>query len=331
MFASSALSTRRGRRIDKFWVITCYFNPLRYESRFKNYQLFAQGLQRQGVNLLTVEMAPPGETQLKPDQSTRYVHVEARDVLWAKERLLNVAVAELPPECTQVCWCDCDILFARPDWAAACSRLLDAHPVVQPFQTAIFMGPNEMPSNHNAAYAPLESFVSFFCRTGRTTLIDSKEVFKAHPGYVWAARRAELTRMGLFFDKCILGHADMVMGLAFCHDPDRFGGILTSWDAHWDPGWSPMLKAEARAWQRRASEVVRGNVGFVPGKIYHLYHGSNKSRNYTDRGKLLQAFDPAVHLAEDPRSGMWVWTSAAKLDGLDEAARRYFAARCEDR
>ena len=330
MFVPSALSTRRGHTVRKFWVITCYFNPLRYESRFRNFLQFADGLRKQNVNLLTVEMSAPGEQQLKPALSTRYVHVAASDVLWAKERLLNIALDKLPPECTQVCWCDCDILFGRPDWAAACSRLLDRHAVVQPFQTAIFMGPGERPENHSTAYAPLESFAAGYRRNRCASLIDSAGVYAAHPGYVWAARRAVLVQTNYFFDKCILGHADMVMGLAFCHDPERHGPIPEAWSAHWDPGWSPQLKAEARQWQRRASEVVKGDVGFVPGKIYHLYHGANKSRAYHQRGKLLHAFDPAVHLAEDERSGMWVWTDAARDDGLVDATRRYFEGRRED-
>ena len=75
---------------------------------------------------------------------------------------------------------------------------------------------------------------------------------------------------------------------------------------------------------------MKGDVGFVPGKIYHLYHGANKSRAYHQRGKLLHAFDPAVHLAEDERSGMWVWTDAARDDGLVDATRRYFEGRRED-
>ena len=54
---TSLLGTLPNRPIAKFWVITCYFNPLRYESRFRNYLSFAQGLRRQNVNLLTVELA----------------------------------------------------------------------------------------------------------------------------------------------------------------------------------------------------------------------------------------------------------------------------------
>ena len=212
----------------------------------------------------------------------------------------------------------------------ACSRLLDQHMVVQPFQTAIFLGPDETPASHGTAYAPLESFAAAYCRGGRATLVDSPNVLKSHPGYVWAARRSALVKMGLFYDRCILGHGDIVMGLAFSHNPERYGAIADRWDAHWDPGWSLALKKDVREWQRRASEVVKGDVSFLPGRIYHLYHGSNKSRAYGQRGKILKDFDPAVHLGEDKGSGMWTWTEAAHAEGLPEAAHRYFRLRCED-
>ena len=57
--------------------------------------------------------------------------------MWQKERLLNLVFAQLPERCTKVEWLDADVLFESAAWAVDTSRALDAHPVVQPFDTAV--------------------------------------------------------------------------------------------------------------------------------------------------------------------------------------------------
>lgn len=327
---TSLLSSLPNRPIAKFWVVTCYFNPLRYENRFKNFLTFARTLKGQHVNLLAVELAASDDdAHLSANLATKYVRVYADDVLWAKERLLNIALAHLPPECTQVCWCDCDLIFERRDWAAQCSRMLNSHAVVQPYRIGVFLLANETPENHGSRYTPLESFAAHYLRTGRKTLVNSPEVLASHPGYAWAARRDVLERCGRLYDRCILGHGDMVMALAFCHDAARDGPLPEAWDRHWDPGWSDALKADARSWQRRASEVVAGDVSFLQGRVFHLYHGLPKRRNYERRGQALKHFDPAKHI-ELHDSGTWKWTAEAKTARLDQAIQMYFKERRED-
>ncbi len=56
-----------------------------------------------------------------------------RDVLWQKERLLNIGVQQLPDDCDKVAWLDADVLFARRDWAQETARLLESYVAVQPF------------------------------------------------------------------------------------------------------------------------------------------------------------------------------------------------------
>ena len=327
---TSLLGSLPNRPLSRFWVVTCYFNAMRYETRFKNYLTFAQSLRDQNVNLLTVELAESdSEAHLNHSLSTKYVCIHAKDVLWAKERLLNIALDHLPPECRQVGWCDCDIIFGKPTWAHECSRMLCRHKVIQPFTKAIFMGPGEMPNTHSLRYTPLESFASLYNRMGRRSLINSPNVLHSHPGYVWAARRDVLERMGRFYDKCILGHGDMVMALAFCHDRETHGPIPLDWDRHWDPKWSDQLKQDVRNWQQSASEVVAGDVACTLGTIYHLYHGTPKRRNCDKRGMALRDFDPDEHIQMNA-AGVWTWTDSARAIGLDKAAQQYFRQRRED-
>lgn len=252
------------------------------------------------------------------------------DVLWAKERLLNIGLQNLPPECTQVCWCDCDVLFKRPRWAQLCSELLKRHRVVQPFATTVFLGPAETPEKHTQ-FRTSPGFARFYTHTMRQkSLINTDQVLLSHPGYAWAARRDVLERMGGFYDRCILGHGDIVMALAACHSLVRDGPIPEEFEPGWSPDWGAALTQDVREWQRRPSAIVDGDVAYVQGEVYHLWHGPKRNHNYGNRGALIRDYDPAKHLEPSPTSDMWRWSQEAKRIGLDQRCLAYFKARRED-
>lgn len=342
-YIPSLLGMPRGHCPDlaKFWVVSCYFNPCNYTNRASNYLRFAEGLRKQNVNLLMVQLRRHSDEVTIPAHTcTKVVDVIEPDVLWAKERLLNIALKSLPPECTQVCWCDCDILFGRDDWAMACSHLLEYHKVLQPFQEAIFLAPNETPQNHTR-FLPNTSFAYRHAQRRRQGLFgfashhqqtsqDAEAIYSAHPGYAWAAQREVLERINGLCDICIMGHGDLVMALAFTHDPALEGPLPDQWTGQWEPAWSNLLKLEVRRWQQHASEVVAGDVIACLGRIYHLWHGPKRARQYHQRAHLLCDFNPARHLQRSPGSDTWQWTPLAKSIGLDQRAEAYFAKRNED-
>src|SRR5215204_6644330 len=90
------------------WAITSYFNPMRYGRRLANYRLFREHLK---VPLLTVELSFGAEDfELREGEADILVQLRGQDILWQKERLLNVALGELPSGCTKVVWLDCDVV-----------------------------------------------------------------------------------------------------------------------------------------------------------------------------------------------------------------------------
>lgn len=95
-------------------VISCYFNPEQYASRRRNLDRFLQPILRGGAECRIVECVfGDGAWALAP---ASWVHrVRARDVMWQKERLLNLALRLLPPRVTKVAWIDCDVLFLNAD------------------------------------------------------------------------------------------------------------------------------------------------------------------------------------------------------------------------
>jgi hypothetical protein len=204
---------------------------------------------------------------------------------------------------------------------------LQQHRVIQPFTKCFFLGATETPAKHGM-FTPSTSFARWYARYGRSVTHTSHVLGEGHPGYVWAARRDVLERIG-FYDKCILGHADVVMAIAFSHNTERDGPFPMTWEPHWTPGWSPALLSSIRAWQSATVDVVQGDLGYLPGNIYHLWHGPKGNRNYGYRGYILQDFDPELHLALSPAQ-TWQWTEAARRVNMDKRCLEYFQQRQED-
>src|SRR5262245_38284590 len=92
------------------WAITAYFNPARYARRLHNYRVFRRHL---SVPLLAVELAFDGDFELHERDAERLVQLRTRDVMWHKERLLNIALQRLPSTCDSVLWIDCDLVYTR--------------------------------------------------------------------------------------------------------------------------------------------------------------------------------------------------------------------------
>jgi hypothetical protein len=118
---------------EDLWGITCYFNPAGYRRRLANYRLFRERLI---VPLVTVE--------------------RGRDVLWQKERLLNIALNVLPDSCRKVVWLDCDIIFQGDDWPRRTSLLLERFKMVQPFSHVYLLSQDLVPDEKRPAGSELQ-------------------------------------------------------------------------------------------------------------------------------------------------------------------------------
>lgn len=302
---------------DDLWVVTCYFNPSGYRTKRRNYERFAAKLRRSGLNWLAVECAF-GSAPFTLPPSPNVFQVRGRDVMWQKERLLNLAIAGLPAACTKVAWLDCDVLFANPEWAVETSALLERCAVVQPFKWAI-----RLPRWHGAYWgfgASWKSFAAVYAKNLRLLLKGNFDRH-GHTGFAWAARREVLERHGLY-DACIAGSGDHMMAHAMCGDWTTrcITRIIGDNTRHLD---------YFRRWAEPLYRDVRGRVGYVPGTLLHLWHGDIADRRYMDRNQDLVrfGFDPVTDLRVG-ESGCWEWTSAKPA--LHRWAVEYFGLRQED-
>jgi hypothetical protein len=282
-----------------------------------NHERFAAPLRRSGFDWLTLECAFGAATfVLAP--SPDVVAVRARDVMWQKERLLNLALARLPARCTKVAWVDGDVLFENPDWAVLTAALLERSPVVQPFKWVVRL-PRGFTLDCGLG-ARWRSFGAVWAARPER-LRQGRFDAHGHTGFAWAARRDLLERHGLY-DACIAGSGDHLMAHAMAGD-------WTSRCVDRIIGGNPAHRAYFRRWAEPFARDVAGDVGYVPGTLLHLWHGAVADRRYVDRNQELArfAFDPAVDLAVGP-SGAWEW--ASRKPELHRWAADYFRLRNED-
>ncbi len=310
------------------WALTSYFNPTASKRRFANFHAFRRELE---IPLLAVEWSRDGRFELDERDADLLVRVDGGDRMWQKERLLNIGIERLPATCGKVAWVDCDIVFDRPDWAAEATRRLDDTPLVQLYDSAVYLA--RSPIEQLRAEVDPRLLPAEFERSGFASRLASDsigeftvatEAFEAYrrmpsTGFAWAARR-ELVERHPFLDFWIVGGGDTAYTHAAagkCEHVVRAHGLSAS---HRD---AYLPRAHALAGE------VAGRIGDVPGRLFHLWHGEIADRRYRSRHAVLAGhdYDPARCIRHAP-SGAWRW--ADPPPGLAAAVRAYLDSRKDD-
>ena len=304
------------------WAVTCLFNPARYALRARNYRQFRARL---GVPLVAVELAFDGRFELEAADADVLVRVRDGDVMWQKERLLNIGLRHLPAPCRAVAIVDADVVFRDDGWPAAAEQALATAPVVQLFREVALLPRDGTPEN-GARAREVARYPSLAWAIGERR--DPRDVLAAlgahgRPDYArglaWGFRRDLLDRHGLF-DGCIIGGGDTAMCGATL-------GVLDAVEAA--HAMNPHQRRYYRAWAERWYADVRGRMGCLPGEILHLWHGEMKHRQAATRHPTLAAhdYDPSRDLVAGAE-GAWRW--ASDKPALHRRLVDYFAGRRED-
>jgi hypothetical protein len=274
---------------------------------------------------VTVELAGPGPFELRADDADVLVQIRGTDVMWQKERLLNVALGHVPDACRKIGWLDCDVVFDGEDWTDRASRALDEVALLHLFSERF-----DLPRG-----AALDEFRAGSPRPTSRSVVeklaageaDAEDLSSAGApvergstaGLAWASRRELLERHGLY-DACILGTGDRT--------------ILSAALGRFDCGSRATFMNERRtahylAWARPYFADVGGRVGYLSGRLFHLWHGELVDRRYDERHRAFARFDfdPLTDIALDP-GGSWRWSS--DKPAMHAFVRRYFESRRED-
>jgi hypothetical protein len=305
---------------SRLWGITSYFNPFGFGRRRANYLEFRARLE---IPLLAVEWSATGRFELEEADADILVQVSSPDLMWQKERLLNIALRALPAHVDRVAWLDCDVLFRRPGWSAAAVQELETHDLVQLFSRCVYLGPDAAEEDAAPSLVHLDRQLReeddrFLQLWGK--LAPGAPRRDRLAGLAWAGRRDLLEQHG-FYDACIFGAGDRAFACTV------FGQHRAA-----EQAWlrTPQQRRHYLAWADEVATGIAGRVGLVEGDLLHLWHGTLEDRQHRVRHEVAEKhdFDPETDIAVDPRTGLWRW--ATPKHTLHRAVAEFFRRRRED-
>jgi hypothetical protein len=316
----STITFRSGRDAGGLWAITSYFNPIGYRRRPANYRLFRERL---NVPLVTVELAYGSDFELTQRDADILVQLRGADILWQKERLLNVALRHLPSTCQKIAALDCDVIFELADWGERVEDLLDRFMLVQMFSRVHSMPRDWIPGEAATEPEHTRPSAAAIISSGVAPAICLRDRVGARgrgsPGYAWAARR-ELFEQNGIYDTCILGGGVSALISA------AYGCFDHVMQIH---NMNDLQKRHYMAWAQPFCDMIRADTGFLDCNLFHLWHGESGNRRYLERHQGFGRFhyNPLEDVAIDD-NGCWRWNS--NKPEMHEYVRKYLASRKED-
>ena len=325
---------------DPLWVITSYYNPAKYETRRDNFHVFRKYL---NAPLMVVELARSGEHHMTKDDGDIVLSLVGEDRIWQKERLLNIALAELPQHVEYVAWVDCDVIFEDEDWAAKAKQRLSRNDgLLQLFETSVHLPRaadiRGLSPATCARYAPVMRGVAIASALAASEFDeneaklvqarDQPNLFERYRlsersncyGMAWAAHRSTIAASG-FYDRNVVGGGDAVQAFAAIARLDNYWDMRHHTQAH---------KRDQLNWVEGAkSSGLFSTVDALGHRLYHMWHGSIEDRDYRGRYKILHRndFDPAKDIAHSA-NGTWAWSDPHGV--LANEVGAYFFSRRED-
>ena len=305
---------RSSNQSDKLAVVTSFFNPANYDNIKLNYQKFKSGIQEAGVDLFTVELVFGGH-DFFTEESEFNLHIRGGDnnIMWQKERLLNLLIDKIPNEYNNIAWIDCDVIFENTDWVDNINTKLKDYKFLQLFESAKFYDAN------NTINRVSDGIVKHLHDIRTTSKVDFNPLGGGTPGLAWAIRRESFNKVKLV-DNQILGGGDSIMLLAsigFFGDHFIYKRMNEQW------------LSQTLLWGEKFYNEIQSSVFYIPGTVYHLYHGANVNRNYNHRSEYLAnySYDPRTDISLND-DNIWEWSNDKPI--LHDKVKNYFFEREED-
>ena len=279
---------------ENLHVVTCIYNPIRWQTRIQHARTSIAAWLAAGVQVTLVECALGDRPfALQGLAGVEHIGVRARTLAWNKENLINLGIARSAIRTPYIAWIDADVLFRNPHWASDTVHALQQYAVVQPWSSALDLGPDGEPMevkgfHVQTSFAKVWHEMMDIKATKAGTGPYAAGWKYPHPGYAWAIRRDVLNDIGGLIEASGLGAGDHQMAMAFIGNIGRAIHGQTT----------PEYQAAVRAWGERAYARVQGSVSHVTGLIEHLFHGPKEFRQYQERWTVLteERFNPVTDL-----------------------------------
>lgn len=280
-------------------IISCYFNPQNSSYRLRAFNHFYESIKH--LNHLIMECII-GDNQSQLPDNEHVVKIHTQNLLWHKETLLNKAASLLPDKYKYVFWVDADVVFTNLDWLANGVKELKSNNIIQPFEYCVHLEKDELEPSFNLNEILSNSLPNeknskvwrSFCANFVDTNLwqDTNYDRHGHVGFAWGAKREVLESVPLY-DKALIGGADHIIAHAAAGQVPHpcisksFTDNIT----------------EVESWSRRFYAATQGQIGYVPGSLYHLWHGDIAKREYLQRIKTFTKSTQSVSRRDE--NGFW--------------------------
>lgn len=289
---------------DDLAVIACHFNWPGFIRPVQNLHRFLRQMKRDGVEVYGVEVQlPDRKLQTKHLPNWKQIQANEDNILFQKEAALNIAAAMVPEHFTKIAWIDADVWFEDPQWVGKTSALLDKVKICQPWGQAWWTDRD----GSTALGKPAAALLGIDKGSG-------------HPGFAWAAQRSFFTEAGGLYSLSPVGSGDSILSTVLFNQNSSNDGVI------YGVGINHITY---HTWASMVQQWLEGSkVAYLPGAIWHEWHGERKNRQYIDRRVILREFDTQLHLRLN-KHGLIEWTQAAP-EHMREFVRNYFISRQED-
>jgi hypothetical protein len=295
---------------DYLYIIVPYFNFSNFQTSKVNLINFINHNNFSDKVRLIISEGVYGGNPLEIESNKIFNHLKfnLKNILWAKENLINLAIKNLPNDWEYALWCDKDILFKNNDWAEKTIEKLKYFDVIQPWTKAYLLQKNQKQIVNKNKLSFVTSLLYF-----QKELINKK----GHAGMVWGINKNFYNKINKIIDWQIAGQADLTF--AFCCGLKDKSKLLNFTQTQ--PMKDILLK-----YAQNFNDV---KFDYVENEIYHLYHGSLENRNYVERLSILlkHNYNPNEDIYYD-ENGVLCLTENGKR--MENDIKEYFLSRDED-
>lgn len=294
-------------------VIACYFNPQKSIYRKKNFDIWYDTIKHLNHRIIECVI---GDSQPELSENQNISRIYTSNLLWHKETLLNEIIDNLPNDYEYVFWLDTDVIFSNKNWLVDGVTALRYATLIQPFEYCVHLDRDQVVPAFDIDNA-ISDYMSghrhpmlwrSFCANCDNNPIDAQSDdynTHGHVGFAWGARREIFNQIDLY-DRALIGGADHIIAHA---GVGQIGCQCIS------KSFTDQLD-DVNKWSREFYEVIQGNVSYVSGNLYHLWHGDIQRRQYLKR---VQEFTPmSKDISDRDQSGLYVTNDPSVIDYMTD-------------
>ena len=269
-----------------------FFNPAKSKRMLMNYLYTVEKLKCANIPYYTMELVY-GSTD--PEIKEAF-HVRSKTVMFHKEQLCRLLERKVSWWYSKLLFLDADLIFGDVGWYSRVSEALNNNDVVQPFTSAVWMD-----ITYTKALQERKSAV----------LMDRAKTYDStyHPGFAWAFRRKWFHKYG-FYEYGLTGSGDTMSSAAWLGVDFKPNFIKTAF---------------LKTFEEYKSNP-KPRIACVPGKIYHLFHGTTANRKYVDRHLIVKDIPDIKKIVRVNWFGVFEVTDRKVADQM----RDYFINRQDD-